>query len=545
MNAILTLLDAERLRQFYRDGHWQDRTIYDYVREHAEQRSDAFALRDAAGRMTYGALRAAADAFAADLAARGLRAGDRVAVWLPSRVDVAVALLACSRNGYVCCPSLHRDHTVAGVTELLERMRAAAVVYQPGYGVDADRNDLPAAVAALESLRHLYALPPSATLASAKPAATNGVPTGDPNRIVYLPFTSGTTGEPKGVMHSDNTLLANARALGADWNIGAASVIYSLSPLSHNLGIGSLIMAFATGAEFVIHDLPRGGSLVARLREIAATFLVGVPTHAFDLLEELRALPRQPLALTGFRISGAPASRDVVAGLLEYGITPQSGYGMTEAGSHNYTLPDDDVELVLETSGRACSGYEIRIFTQDDPETEAPVGEIGQIAGRGASLMLGYFGAQETTERAFNAQGWFMTGDLGWLDERGYIRVTGRKKDLIIRGGHNIYPGPIETLAQRHDAVQHAVAIPVADERLGEKVCIVVVLRPGAELEPDDLLAHLDAEGLSRYEMPEYFLRVPNLPLTASGKIRKVELVEQVRDGALVPIAVRWRAKVS
>jgi acyl-CoA synthetase (AMP-forming)/AMP-acid ligase II len=514
MNTILTLLSHARLQQFYREGHWQDRTIYGYVSATAASAPDAYAVRDSLSRITYRELLAAADAFAAELTARGLRAGDRVAVWLPSRVEVVVALVACSRNGFVCCPSLHRDHTVSAIMELLERMRASAIVYQPGYGADADRHDFVAALAGLSSLHHCFELPPGAPLARETVGHSAGAPNDDPNRVVYLPFTSGTTGEPKGVMHSDNTLLANARALNADWQIGSSSVIYSLSPLSHNLGVGSTVMAFAAGAELVIHDLPRGASLVARLRETGATFLVGVPTHAFDFLKELRALPPQPLALKGFRISGAPASTEVVAGLLE-------------------------------TSGRACRGYELRIFKQDDPETEADPGEMGQIAGRGASLMLGYFGAQETTERAFNASGWFLTGDVGWIDERGYVRVTGRKKDLIIRGGHNIYPAQIEALATRHDAVEKAVAIPVADERLGEKVCIAVVLRAGSDLDPEELLVHLDAEGLSKYEMPEYFLHLSELPLTASGKIRKMELVERVRDGSLVPVPVRWRASVS
>jgi acyl-CoA synthetase len=318
-------------------------------------------------------------------------------------------------------------------------------------------------------------------------------------------------------------------------------VIYSISPLSHNLGLGSMIMAFAAGAEFIVHDLPKGASLVDRLTATGATFLVGVPTHAFDLLGELQNRGLSTLGnVRGFRISGAPASKDVVAGLLERGVMPQSGYGMTEAGSHHYTHPDDDPRFVLETSGRACRGYEVRIFDQDDPDRELAQGETGQIGGRGASLMLGYFDAQFITEEAFNRSGWFMTGDVGWLDEHGYLHVTGRKKDLIIRGGHNIYPAPIEAMAMRHDAVERAVAVPVPDERLGEKVGIAVMLRPGRELTANELLAHLDAAGLSKFDMPEYYLAVSDIPLTASGKIRKLDVVEQIRDGLLVPTPVRW-----
>src|SRR5439155_22791579 len=143
-------------------------------------------------------------------------------------------------------------------------------------------------------------------------------------------FTSGTTGAPKGVMHSDNTLLANARAVVADWHLNPDSVVYSLSPLSHNLGIGALVAALAAGGELVVHDLAQGHSVLERLSETRATYLVGVPTHAVDLLAELRDRgSRGPLLVKGFRISGAAVSAEVIAGLIDYGILPQSGYGMT------------------------------------------------------------------------------------------------------------------------------------------------------------------------------------------------------------------------
>ncbi|HXF34787.1 MAG TPA: class I adenylate-forming enzyme family protein, partial [Candidatus Acidoferrales bacterium] len=540
-----TLLSYERLLAFYRSGYWQDQTIYGLAKAHADRTPERFALRDSARRYTYGELLAAVDAFATDLSGRGVRPGDRVAVWLPSRVETAVALLACSRNGFVCCPSLHRDHTVSNVVDLLERTRAVALLTQPGYGADGHRRDVKAAIERLPALRHLFTLAPGTSLIGL--TATGDSPVSpDPNRVVYLAFTSGTTGEPKGVMHSDNTLLSNALALGADWNIGASSVVYSLSPLSHNLGLGSLIMALSAGAEFVIHDLAKSASLVDRVLETETTFLVGVPTHAYDLLKELRERGMPSLGrVKGFRISGAAASKDVVAGLLELGIMPQAGYGMTEAGSHNYTLPGDDPRFVLETSGRACRGYEIRIWDQDNPDLEVPAGTVGQIGGRGASLMLGYFDAQATTEQAFNSAGWFMTGDVGWLDEHGYLHVTGRKKDLIIRGGHNIYPAAIEALAMRHEAVERAVAMPVPDERLGEKVCIAVMLRPGRALTSEELLAHLDTEGLSKYEMPEYYLALSEIPLTPSGKIRKIDLVERIRTRSLIPTPIRWEEKAS
>src|SRR5207245_8498055 len=153
---------------------------------------------------------------------------------------------------------------------------------------------------------------------------------GDANQVMYLPFTSGTTGEPKGVMHSDNTLLATARVMARDWRLERA-VLYALSPLSHNLGLGALVTALAAGGELVVHDLPRGESLVDRLGETGAAFLFGVPTHEIDLLAEMRARGMRGLGgVYGFRISGAAAPPAVVGEVIEAGIVPQSGYGVAE-----------------------------------------------------------------------------------------------------------------------------------------------------------------------------------------------------------------------
>jgi acyl-CoA synthetase (AMP-forming)/AMP-acid ligase II len=559
MNTLLTIFDLERYKHHRGGGFWGDDTVYALARRHAERSPHRVAIRTAVGTLTYADLIRAADAVALELSARGLRPGDRVAVWLPSRAETVIVLLACSRGGFVCCPSLHRDHTVADIVGLLQRMRARVLFAQRSYGADAGTHDIIVASKAVAKLEHVYTLDAPASGRSfdfvaeacaktdaadaktSKPAAAR-----DPNHVLYLAFTSGTTGVPKGVMHSDNTLLANARALLSDWNIGSHSVVYSLSPLSHNLGFGAMIMAIAAGAELVLHDLPRAHSLVDRIIGTGTTFLVGVPTHAIDILNEVRERQMSGLgALTGFRISGAAAPGEVVAELLRYGIKPQSGYGMTETCSHQYTLPDDDPKLIVETCGKSCPGYEIRIFDRADPDRPLPPGEVGQIGGRGASLMLGYFDNQESTEDSFNRDGWFMTGDLGWVDENGYLRITGRTKDVIIRGGHNIYPGKIEALAVGCDAIQYAMAVPVADKRLGEKVCLAVMFRPGMRATPDDILHHLNAAGLSKYDMPEYFLEVDDVPLTASGKIRKRDLTDRIAEGRLHPVPVRWQPQAA
>ena len=526
-------------------GFWEDETIYRLAAQQARTIPGAFVVRDRYRRLTYAALVDAADRLAASLAGHGITSGDRVAVWLPSRVETAIAPLACSRNGYVCCPSLHRDHRVGEILVLVDRMRAAAVIAEPGYGADADRRDLFAELQSRDFVRLGYRVRPAETATTPfgeMPGTAIQAPaSSDANQVMYLPFTYGTTGEPKGVMHSNNTLLATARMMARDWSLDRR-VLYTLSPLSHNLGLGALITALTRGGELVVHELPRGHSLLDRLEETGANFLFGVPTHAIDLLSEMRAQNVQCLAaVRGFRISGVAAPPQVVRELMSRGVVPQSGYGMTETCSHQYTLPDDPPERIVKTCGRACEGFEVRIWRRDNPNAEAASGEIGQIGARGASLMLGYFDDQAATEAALNAQGWFMTGDLGWMDECGYLRVVGRQKDIIIRGGHNIYPGRIEALATRHDAVERAAAFPVADPRLGERVCLAVVAREDRVVEPEAILRHLDVAGLSKYDMPEFFLLLEEMPLTAGGKVIKRELVRRVEEDSLRPVPVRFR----
>jgi acyl-CoA synthetase (AMP-forming)/AMP-acid ligase II len=544
-NTVLTLLSRSRLDETYASGHWRDDTIFSLVRKHADVTPGRIAVRDRSGALTYGELAERAEALSKDLAKSGVRQGQRVAVWLSSRIETAIALVACSRGGYVCCPSLHRDHTVGDIIELMNRMRAAAFIGEIGYGADAARRDIFADLGQIPTLKSVYKLGAVGSgLGKTLPQSVKGIDVvnTDPNVVVYLAFTSGTTGQPKGVMHSDNTLLANARAMVADWRFDERTVVYTMSPLSHNLGIGSLIMALAIGGEVVVHDLPRGASTLDRMIEVGATFIVGVPTHAMDLLGEMKARKMSsPGAVKGFRISGASAPREVIAELIETGVLPQSGYGMTEAGSHHYTRMDDGADRVVQTSGRSCDGYEVKIFSTEDVNAEMPVGDSGQIGGRGASLMLGYFDDQRANEEAFNSDGWFMTGDIGRVDEDGYLQITGRKKDLIIRGGHNIYPARIENLAMQHPEIARAAALPVPDQRLGEKVCLAVMLRDGASVTPEEILVHLDRSGLSRYDMPEYFVKLDEIPLTASGKILKRDIVSQIANGNVVPAPIRFK----
>ncbi len=556
MSHLLTLHEPATAREHYLSGIWQTDTLYSLARRHATERGSAYAVRDSARRFTWSALVAMVDALAADLHEAGLRRGDRVSIWLPNRVESVVILLACSRNGYVCNPSLHQNYTVAEIVTLLSRIECRALFAQPGWGADATTADIFARAAQMGHMKRVYALPGLRTPDEKLPPGTHPMPTQQsriaqpppsthPDQIVYLAFTSGTTGTPKGVMHSDNTLLANGRAMVADWGQNHSTVLLSLSPMSHHIGTVALEQVLVTGCELVTFDPTAGVSALDWLQTTGATYVMGVPTHASDLLHDVDKRGLTQLgAVKVFYMAGSPIPTETARRLLALGAKPQNVYGMTENGSHQYTKPSDPVEVITSTCGKSCAGYEIRLWQQENPDLEVAPGEVGEIGGRGGVLMLGYFNNQTATESSFNSSGWFLSGDLGRFDAAGNLQIVGRKKDLIIRGGHNIHPAHIEEYAHRHPSVKRAAAFGVADERLGEKVCLAIICNDQA-LAGDEILQHLASEGLSKFDMPEFFAVVVEFPMTASGKILKRELVEWVRTGRLQPQPVRYQASKS
>jgi acyl-CoA synthetase len=362
----------------------------------------------------------------------------------------------------------------------------------------------------------------------------------NPDSVAYLAFTSGTSGTPKCVMHSCNTLLANARDLVKDWSLGPETIILTLSPLSHHIAWVAVGQWLVAGCQLVTDDPAAGLSQLDWIIETGATYVLGVPTHAMDILQEQKSRSLERLGdVRLFYMAGAPIPAVVAEAFVTQGITPQNIYGMTECSSHQYTHPDDPPETWIATCGRGGPAYEVCIFDPEDDDKPLGAGETGQIAGRGAALMLGYFGNQEATENSFNRSGWFLSGDLGSFDAQGNLRIEGRLKDVIIRGGHNIYPARIEALALTHDGIDKAAAFGMPDDRLGERVCLAIM----GSLTGEQVLEHLAAEGLSKFDMPEWFVAVEAFPLTASGKILKRELVAMAARGELRPSPVRYHAK--
>lgn len=536
MRPFLTLHDPARAAAWYEAGLWTRDTFYSLMVKHAAARPDAIALRDGHEILTWAQLQARVDALAAEFEDLGLVAGDRISLWLSNRLHVHVAFLACSRLGVACNPSLHRTYTCGEIVELVTRLGSAAFITEKGWGADRDKYDIAQMLGELPFVRKVYDIEdlPGAGRKPTRPAHDN------PDTVAYLAFTSGTTGKPKCVMHSCNTLLANGRDLARDWSVGADAVMLSLSPLSHHIAWVGVSQWLTSGCQFVTDDPKPGMSRIDWILETGATYVLGVPTHAMDILEDQKRRGMSKLGnVSVFYMAGSPIPAVVAESFVKQGITPQNIYGMTENSSHQYTYPDDSQEIWVSTCGRGGPAYEVAIFDPENDERRLGPGETGQIGGRGAALMLGYFDNQTATENSFNRDGWFLSGDLGSMDEAGNLKIEGRLKDLIIRGGHNIYPSRIEALAVSHADIAKAAAFPIPDDRLGEKVCLAILGQVSAE----DVLEHLATVGLSKFDMPEWFICMDNFPLTPSGKILKRELIAMFERGEIEPQAVRYQAR--
>lgn len=546
---MLTLLSYPKAKEFYQQGFWKEDTFYTLLQKHAADHPNAFALRDGNNRLTWKELLDWVDSVSEKLHLAGLKRGDRVAVWLPSRIECVASLVACARNGYVACPSLHQNYTAAEILELLKRSRAAALVMMPGYGANQNVDEFCINAKESPDLKIILSVDPiQSNQCEVFPSiresqqATSPI-NKDADAIVYLAFTSGTTGTPKGVMHSNNTLLANGRAMVDEWKYKEGTVLLSLSPMSHHIGTVAMEQWIVGGFELVLNLPPSGMPIIDWIIQTKATYLMGVPTHAMDILGNLKKSNQHKLGdVEIFYMAGAAIPIEVAQNFLDMGITPQNIYGMTENGSHQFTSPNDDAKTIVETCGRPAKGYETKIVDQTNPNIDVTPGEVGEIATRGALLMLGYYSNQIATEDSFNQDGWFLSGDLGTIDERGCLRIVGRKKDLIIRGGHNIFPSHIEEIAYRHPSVLKCAVFSVPDPRLGEKVAIALTLREGESVQADHFLTHLYETGLSKYDMPEFFAVIEQFPLTASGKILKREIQQWHESGKLKLEPVRFNA---
>jgi cyclohexanecarboxylate-CoA ligase len=363
----------------------------------------------------------------------------------------------------------------------------------------------------------LRLLAPGFADAPADPRFLRGARLGpdDPTQLLY---TSGTTGEPKGALHTSNTLIGAVEVFAKHMEIGKGDVVFMPSPLAHQLGFCyGMLMALALGVPLVTTDVWRPARAAQLIEAHGATFSYAATPFLADLAEAGRKLGRMRL----FASSGAPIPPAVAQAAAErLGIAVAAGWGMTECATATVTPPDGS--RAAESDGCVLPNSEVRIVGADG--REAPRGETGALQVRGASLFCGYLKRPQLYR--LDAEGWFDTGDLARMDDGGYIRICGRSKDVIIRGGENIPVVEIEAALYRMPEVADAAVVAMPDPRLQERACAFVALRRGARLDLGALCRRLEAEGFSKHFWPERLEVLAEMPRTATGKIQKFVLRE-------------------
>jgi len=348
-----------------------------------------------------------------------------------------------------------------------------------------------------------------------------------PNDITQLLYTSGTTGEPKGVMHTSNTLLSilakYQERLGLDGN----DTVFMASPMGHQAGfMYGLMMGPMLGAKLVLQDIWDADKAALVIQDEGVTYTMGSTPFLADLTDAAAVDRAEMSSLRTFVSSGAPIPSTLVQrATRRLGARIISAWGMSENGSVTTTVPGDPDDRIFGTDGVALPGIEVRVV--DESGKPVTHGVEGHLQCRGISMFVGYFRRPELNDAT--PDGWFDTGDLARMDGGGYIRITGRAKDIIIRGGENVPVVEIENLLYRHPAIRQVAIVGVPDPRLGERACAYVVLREGARFDFAEMIAYLEKHQLARQYLPEYLEVVAQMPMTASGKIQKFQLREMAK----------------
>jgi non-ribosomal peptide synthetase component E (peptide arylation enzyme) len=511
----------ELRRRYVPAGLWRDRTLTDCLRWCATVYPDRPAVVDKDRRFTWAQLLDLSDNLAAHFLDLGIGHGDVVSVQLPNCAEFLIAHLALARIGAVLS-TIHMPYRRREVNYILDFSESVAAII-PDNGVGFDYPALYAELAlSLSKLRHVLTLGSLRELIG-RPASRADFPTVRPDDLFVLWYTSGTEAQPKGVVHSHNTLVSNGYLSARELWINAADVLLSASPMTHAFGLFPLYNAVNSGAsQVLVESFSPAGYLDLAARE-RATFGFVVPAA----LQPLLGQPLPELSLRTLLVSGstcpAPLMRETAATL---NVQMAMLWGMTETEGGTFTRPEDDLETVATTCGRPCPGSEIAAFDED--RHLLPPGEVGELGFRGASLCLGYFKNPTATEASRDDQGWFFTGDLASVDEPGYLCIAGRKKDVINRASVKFNPLEVEELLMAHPKVQQAAIVAMPDPRLGERACAFVV--PGVHGPPTlaELTDFLQAEGIAKYKLPERLELVSELPLTPTRKVQKALLRERV-----------------
>lgn len=517
------VLEASRISRERARGIWPDCVATDLLDRWVLEKPDATALvawrleEESEERLTWRDLARRTARAAGALERAGVRRGDVVSFQLPSWWEFIAVYLATVRLGAIANPlmPIFRQRELS----FMLRQAGARVFIAPERFRGFDHAALAAQLGReLPGMRVMLA--GDAVSGDAGRFERGAVL--EPNDVTQLLYTSGTTGESKGVLHTSNTLLCAVQAYAERMQLGKGDVIFMPSPLAHQLGFCyGMLMSLALGVPLVITDIWRPARAAQLIEENGATFSFAATPFLADLVERNRKLGTLRL----FASSGAPIPPAVVqAARDKLGLAVAACFGMSECASVTITPPDGS--RAAESDGCALANGEVRVVGADG--REAPRGTTGALQVRGASLFVGYLKRPDLYR--LDEHGWFDTGDLARMDEQGYIRICGRTKDVIIRGGENIPVVEIEAALYRIPEIADAALVAMPDPRLQERACAFVTLRPGATLELAGITRRLAEEGFSKHFWPERLEVLAEMPRTPTGKIQKFVLRELARE---------------
>lgn len=533
----VTLTFNEQRRAAYRQqGLWGDASLADYWQQAARAMPDKIAVVDNHGASyTYSALDHAASCLANWMLAKGIESGDRIAFQLPGWCEFTVIYLACLKIGAVSVPLLpswREAELVWVLNKCQAKMFFAPTLFKQTRPVDLIlplQNQLPQ----LQQIVGVDKLAPATSSLSLSQIIADNTPlttaiTTHGDELAAVLFTSGTEGLPKGVMLTHNNILASERAYCARLNLTWQDVFMMPAPLGHATGfLHGVTAPFLIGARSVLLDIFTPDACLALLEQQRCTCMLGATPFVYDLLNLLEKQPADLSALRFFLCGGTTIPKKVARECQQRGIKLLSVYGSTESSPHAVVNLDDPLSRFMHTDGYAAAGVEIKVV--DDARKTLPPGCEGEEASRGPNVFMGYFDEPELTARALDEEGWYYSGDLCRMDEAGYIKITGRKKDIIVRGGENISSREVEDILLQHPKIHDACVVAMPDERLGERSCAYVVLKaPHHSLSLEEVVAFFSRKRVAKYKYPEHIVVIEKLPRTASGKIQKFLLRKDI-----------------
>lgn len=529
-------INEARKVHYRKQGFWGDATLADYWRLAAKAFADKQAVCDNHGtHFTYRELDNAASILAAWMVEQGIQPGDRVALQLPGWCEFTLIYLACLKSGAVVVPLLPAFRE-SELTWILNKCQAR-ILFTPTCfknicyleRLPALRQFLPCleSVVAVEKLEPAgYGVTLDQILASYAPLASD-VPTGSDDLAALL-FTSGTEGHPKGVMLTHNNLIASERAYCATLQLNENDTILMPAPLAHATGFMHGVTApFMIGARSVLMDIFIAEQCLDILDQEQCTCIMGATPFACDLLKAMHCREHIPSSLRFFLCGGTTIPATLIRDYHKVGIPLLSVYGSTESAPHAIVRPQDSLLRMVNTDGAAVKGVEIKVVDKKR-NTLRHLAE-GEEASRGPNVFVGYFNEPELTDQALDDEGWYYSGDFCRIEKEGYIKITGRKKDIIVRGGENISSREVEDILLQHPDIIDAAVVAMPDKRLGERSCAYVTLKSSTiQMTLADIIAFFSRKRIAKYKYPEHLVIIDNLPRTASGKIKKFLLRKDI-----------------